>query len=361
MIRRIFSILLALIGGVLGYLLSNILASVFLIPTSVKTFVVIRLIVTLAFAIIFLLLSPKIIVGVKRLLDKSESFLRGFSFQDIVLGTVALIIALIIATLITSPILNLELTGALKLISVILVVLIYVGLSIIGVRTAISYKDELLIFKFKAKDKALVKTSSQTSNISDKVVDTSVIIDGRIVDIMKTGFLEGNLYVPAFVIEELQHIADSENDIRRIKGRRGLDILKNMQNDYGDRIIVTKKNYPGVDEVDSKLLRLAKELNANLITNDYNLNKVANLHEIKVYNINELANAMKPIFISGEDIKVSVIKEGKEKNQGIGYLDDGTMIVVENGKDYIGDVIDCIVTSVLQNSAGKMIFAKKKD
>ncbi|MDY6065807.1 MAG: TRAM domain-containing protein [Finegoldia sp.] len=277
------------------------------------------------------------------------------------MGTVALIVSLIIATLITIPILNLELTGVLKLISVIIIVLIYIFLSIIGIRTALGYKDELHFLKFISKDRQGAKPTKKYNGVSDKIVDTSVIIDGRIVDILATGFLEGNLYIPNFVIEELQHIADSENDIRRVKGRRGLDILKNMQNDYGDRIIVTKKNYKDIEEVDSKLLSLAKDLDASLLTNDYNLNKVAKLHNIKVYNINELANAMKPIFISGEDITVSVIKEGKEKNQGIGYLDDGTMIVVENGKDYIGHVIDCVVTSVLQNSAGKMIFAKKKD
>jgi uncharacterized protein YacL len=194
-----------------------------------------------------------------------------------------------------------------------------------------------------------------------KILDTNVIIDGRIADICRSGFLEGTLMVPRFVLEELQHIADSSDLLRRNKGRRGLDILNKMRKEQGIRVEI--RDFEDLDdhEVDANLIKVAKRLDAPVITNDYNLNKVAELEGVKVLNINELANAVKPLYLPGEEIvTVDVIRDGKEVGQGIAYLEDGTMIVIEGGKKYIGQSISVLVTSVLQTSAGRMIFAKPK-
>jgi uncharacterized protein YacL len=194
---------------------------------------------------------------------------------------------------------------------------------------------------------------------SPKVIDTSVIIDGRILDICETGFLDGTLIVPRFVLRELQNIADSADVLRRAKGRRGLDIIKAMQEKATKVfVMVVEDDYPEIREVDGKLLKLSLEYGAKIITNDYNLNKVAQIEGVAVLNINDLANAIKPAVLPDEHIKVKVIKEGKEPFQGVGYLDDGTMVVVDGGKEYIGKSVSVIVTSVLQTAAGRMIFGK---
>jgi uncharacterized protein YacL len=193
-----------------------------------------------------------------------------------------------------------------------------------------------------------------------KLLDTSVIIDGRVADICKSGFLEGPLLIPSFVLTELQHIADSADTLKRNRGRRGLDILNTMHKELGQQVQIEEIDFPDVAEVDAKLVRLAQTLGSDILTNDYNLNKVAKLQDIRVLNINELANALKPFLMPGEEFGIHVIREGKENNQGIGYLDDGTMIVVESGKKYINNTILVIVTSVLQTAAGRMIFAKPK-
>lgn len=194
-----------------------------------------------------------------------------------------------------------------------------------------------------------------------KLLDTSSIIDGRIAELCATGFLEGPLLVPVFVLEELQLIADSSDLLKRTKGRRGLDILKQMQEDRHVQVDIISDDFEDAQGVDSKLIRLGRQLGAKVITNDYNLNKVAELQGVIVLNINDLANAMKPARVPGEEMNVLIVKAGKEENQGIAYLDDGTMIVVENGEKYIGMNIPVTVTSVLQTSAGRMIFVKVSD
>lgn len=193
-----------------------------------------------------------------------------------------------------------------------------------------------------------------------KILDTSVIIDGRIADICATGFLEGKMVVPRFVLEELQHIADSSDILKRNRGRRGLDILNKMQKEFGMQMEIIGDEQNEEIEVDAKLVSLAKKLSGKVITNDYNLNKVAELQGVSVLNINELANALKPVVLPGEEMSVQVIKDGKESGQGIGYLDDGTMIVIDGGKRFIGEEVGVLVTSVLQTAAGRMIFAKPK-
>jgi uncharacterized protein YacL len=193
---------------------------------------------------------------------------------------------------------------------------------------------------------------------SSKVLDTSVIIDGRVADICKTGFLEGTLVVPHFVLRELQQIADSADSAKRNRGRRGLDVLEKIKSVPGVSVQIVEKDYPDVKEVDLKLIELAKELTAKIVTNDFNLNKVSQLRGVEVLNINELANALKPVVLPGETMKVFILKEGKEYNQGVAYLDDGTMVVVDNARRMIGKTIATQVTSVLQTTAGKMIFGR---
>lgn len=190
------------------------------------------------------------------------------------------------------------------------------------------------------------------------LLDTSVIIDGRIADIARTGFIDGKMLVPSFVLNELQHIADSSDGLRRQRGRRGLDILNRLQKDPAIPLRVTDIDVEGVREVDDKLVILGKQLHAPILTNDYNLNRVAELQGVQVLNINELANAVKAVYLPGEELEVEVIQEGKEIGQGVGYLDDGTMVVVEDGRNSIGQTISVTVTKVLQTAAGRMIFAR---
>lgn len=197
------------------------------------------------------------------------------------------------------------------------------------------------------------------TSLNQKLVDTSVLIDGRIKDICAAGFVEGTLLVPRFVLQELQNIADSSDVMRRAKGRRGLDILKELQSmsaDFAVRII--EENPADVRDVDGKLVRLARQLKAKVLTNDFNLNKVAQIEGVLVLNINDLANALKPMVLPDEQMQVKIIKEGKEANQGVGYLDDGTMIVVDGGREHLGKSVEVLVTSVLQTAAGRMIFTR---
>jgi uncharacterized protein YacL len=198
----------------------------------------------------------------------------------------------------------------------------------------------------------------KTSKKSFKILDTSVIIDGRIADIAETGFLDGVLVVPQFVLRELQLVADSADSMKRNRGRRGLDILQRVQKMAHLNVQIVEEDFPHVREVDMKLIELAKVFDCKVVTNDFNLNKVAQLHGVEVLNINELANSLKPIVLPGETMRVFILKEGKEYNQGVAYLDDGTMVVVDNAKKMISKTIDISVTSVLQTTAGKMIFGK---
>lgn len=193
-----------------------------------------------------------------------------------------------------------------------------------------------------------------------KILDTSVIIDGRIREICQTGFIEGTLMIPQFILNELQHIADSPDQLRRNKGRRGFEILRMMQNSPDIEVEVTEEDFPDVVEVDAKLVQLAQKIDAQILTNDFNLNEVAELQGVAVLNINELANAVRPVVVAGEVIQVRLLREGKEPNQGVGYLDDGTMVIVEGGKPYIGQTVDVVVTQTLQTSAGRMIFTRRK-
>ncbi len=199
------------------------------------------------------------------------------------------------------------------------------------------------------------------SSTSNKILDTSVIIDGRVADLCETGFLEGAFILPQFILNELQHIADSSDTLKRGRGRRGLDVLNKIQKMVDVEVRIVEDDFPHVKEVDSKIVMLAKKMNAKVITNDLNLSKVAELQGVRVLNINELCNALKPVVLPGEQLRVFVLKEGKEAGQGVAYLDDGTMIVVDNAKRFIGSNVNVVVTSVLQTQAGRMIFTRLKE
>ena len=288
-------------------------------------------------------------------IHRIEFSLGSLSGQDLLAGTVGLLIGLIIANLIGFAFARLPIIGAYGPI-VFNLVFGYAGMSI-----AVHKKAEVsgLLANFRlgrqSKERSVKKTEST------KLLDTSSIIDGRIAELCATGFLEGPLLVPVFVLEELQLIADSADLLKRTKGRRGLDILKQMQEDGHVDVHIINDDFDDIQGVDSKLVRLGRDLKAKVITNDYNLNKVAELQGVVVLNINDLANAMKPARVPGEEMTVLIVKAGKEENQGIAYLEDGTMIVVENGQKYIGMSVPVTVTSVLQTSAGRMIFVKVSD
>jgi uncharacterized protein YacL len=218
----------------------------------------------------------------------------------------------------------------------------------------------LLIGSKKIEEFSFFGLGQQKDSGDIRIVDTSVIIDGRIADISDTGFLQGNLIVPRFVLDELQYIADSSDAMKRSRGRRGLDILNRMQRSVGVNIEISDQDFPKLKGVDAKLVAMAKKMNAKIITNDFNLNKVAELQGIKILNVNELANALKPVVLPGESMTVKIIKEGKEPGQGVAYLDDGTMIIVDNAQKHQGSSVEVLVTSVLQTTAGRMIFSELK-
>jgi len=256
--------------------------------------------------------------------------------------------------------LTIMLRTAFPVMGVWLTVVVGIVLIYLGIVATWSMKDEVRIFLPGAG--ALPADGKETPPEQCKILDTNVIIDGRVADICRTGFIEGPIYVPGFVLDELQHIADSSDGLKRARGRRGLDILNAMRTEQ--KMMV--RTYDSVDpndrdEVDAKLVKLAKKLGGKIVTNDYNLNKVAELQGVSVLNINELANAVKPVVLPGEEMPVTIIKVGKEPDQGVAYLDDGTMIVVEGGRRHIGETITVVTSTVLQTVAGKMIFARIRE
>ena len=233
----------------------------------------------------------------------------------------------------------------------------------LGVVAMISMKTEIGTLISRGASVGKGEADDARSTLNCKILDTNVIIDGRIATVVETGFLEGTIYVPGFVLEELQHIADSGDSLKRARGRRGLDILNEMQQKHADRLLVrvwdkALEASANRDEVDTRLVKLAKALGGLIVTNDYNLNKVAGLQGVTVLNVNDLALSLKPVVLPGEPMSVTIVKEGKEQTQGVAYLDDGTMIVVEDGRRHIGETQNVVVTSVLQTVAGKMIFAR---
>ena len=275
--------------------------------------------------------------------------------QNFAAATIGLIIGLIIANLLAYSLSFIPIIGS------YLPIVLSVIMGALGINIGINKKDEIVNFfgYFKNINKVR-KKENITYFVHPKILDTSVIIDGRILDICQTEFLEGELIIPRFVLSELQHIADSSDSLKRNRGRRGLDVLNKMTKIKKNRVKIVGKDYNEPKEVDAKIIRLAKDIKAKVITNDYNLNKVAQLEGIPVLNINDLSNALKAVILPGEEMNTQIIKEGKEPEQGIAYLDDGTMIVVEDGHKYIGKKVNILVTSILQTPAGRMIFGRMK-
>lgn len=358
MIDKIIRGVIVLIGILIGYgIVSGFMAlNIISLPDIGWINLFFYIGISLIFGIIFFLLSPRIINRGKKIAKFIEGELQDIPANEIVVASIGLIVGLVIAYLLSQPFYKLEIPYLGVAISIIL----YAVFGYLGIKIPVKKKDDVSNFvdsirKSPSKDKGKTEYTS-----CPKILDTSVIIDGRIADICKTGFIEGPLIIPEFVLEELQHIADSSDTLKRNRGRRGLDILNKIQKELDIEVIIHDGKFNEAKEVDSKLLKLTQSLNGKIITNDYNLNKVAEVQNIKVLNINELANAVKPVVLPGEEMIVQVIKDGKESGQGLAYLDDGTMIVVESGKKHIGQTIDVLVTSVLQTSAGRMIFAKPK-
>lgn len=269
------------------------------------------------------------------------------SAQELIAATIGMTVGLVMAALLTVPLATLPYPFNRIFPAIAAVVLAYIGI----MAAVIRHEDFMELLKKRS-------FKHRPSAEKEILLDTSVIIDGRIADISKTGFLFGKLLIPRFVLNELQYIADSSDSLRRNRGRRGLEVLKRLQEEGGDRVQIIDDDIPSVHQVDEKLVQLALKRKASVMTNDYNLNRVAALQGVEVLNINDLANAVKTVVLPGERLRINIIQEGKESGQGVGFLDDGTMVVVENGKRYIGSTVDVVVTKVLQTSAGRMIFAQ---
>lgn len=308
---------------------------------------------------IFLVATMSLAGYVSALLRWLEERLKSAPLSDILGGTIGMVIGLVVAYLFSPEIRSIPVVGQ------AVQFFVAVFFAYLGLRIGFTKREDLLnLFSGRLSlkdrgDKDRDKRAPMRPGEA-KLLDTSVIIDGRIADLVETGFLDGTLVIASFVLEELQHIADSSDVLKRNRGRRGLDVLNRIQKELKAVVQIVEIDFEDIQEVDSKLVRLAKQMNGKVMTNDFNLNKVCELQGVPVLNINDLANALKPVVLPGEELHVQVIKDGKEYNQGVAYLDDGTMIVIEGGREYIGGRLTVQVTSVLQTSAGRMIFAKPK-
>ncbi|MDP4154704.1 MAG: PIN/TRAM domain-containing protein [Bacillota bacterium] len=356
MLKRIVQACFLITGGTLGILLIPDLF--LLLKVSNNPIISNSYVSAILGAIIFYLISFWAVDYVIEFIRWAEDSLIKVPVADILFGSIGLIFGLLVAFLIGLP-LNAIKVPILNTIAPILLTLLF---GYLGFQVGFKKRDELLNLFSNRRDKKKTGEEESDAAVSEqlKILDTSVIIDGRVADICQTGFLEGTIVIPQFVLEELQHIADSSDVLKRNRGRRGLDILNRIQKELSIKVEIYEGDFEEIQEVDSKLVKLAKLTNGILVTNDFNLNKVCELQKVTVLNINDLANAVKPVVLPGEELNVQVIKDGKEYHQGVAYLDDGTMIVVEEGREYIGKRIDVLVTSVLQTSAGRMIFAKPK-
>ncbi len=355
--RGIFVSALLILGGILGYLLGQFIVSSTSDPNSTNAFVVAsreslstgagRATALAAFTLLGMLVARLISPPAFLWLVRAGDRLREMKPNEKVATFVGVAVGLLLTIMLRS---------AFPIMGVWFTVIVGGVLIYLGIVATWSMKDELRIFL--PGPAPLPADGKEVVPEQVKILDTNVIIDGRVADICRTGFIEGPIYVPGFVLDELQHIADSADGLKRARGRRGLDILNQMRTENEMQVRTYDNTDPNDrDEVDAKLVKLAKKLHGKIVTNDYNLNKVAELQGVPVLNINELANAVKPIVLPGEEMIVTIIKEGKEQNQGVAYLEDGTMIVVEGARRRIGETLPVVTSSVLQTVAGKMIFA----
>ncbi|MCL1853791.1 MAG: TRAM domain-containing protein [Peptococcaceae bacterium] len=375
-LRKVMRVIIALLIAGLGFYLIFQLAKTNLISSALMDYSIDKYwayaVVTLVFGSIGFLIAPAIMRFAAASISWIEARLVKMTIIEVISGAIGLFLGVLLAFLFNMAYAEITIVGPIVSVLVNLIcgyVGGYVGL-VIGAKRKedlaglVGRRKEKQEKTDKEKGKADKKGESEVVAVSAKlykILDTSVIIDGRIADIIDTGFLDGTLLVPEFVLDELQRIADSSDMLKRNRGRRGLDILNQISKKEGSEIEISSQDFDDVTEVDSKLVRLAQSIKMPILTNDYNLNKIAELHGVKVLNINELANMVKPVVLPGEGMTVQVLKEGKEAGQGVAYLEDGTMVVVDGGRNLIGQEAQVTVTTVLQTAAGRMIFVKPKD
>lgn len=363
LVNIIIRTLLSILGAIAGYQLAQYLSGTSWWPKDALIWDLAMWGVIIAIpALAGYLIAPLFIKGIARIGQIFEKSLQSFSWQDLFVAILGLIVGLIVANLLAMPLSSIPNLGF------YLAILLNIVLGYIGLILFLKRKDEIvgmwssfetLRDKFHLKGK---KVREEDTQESFKLLDTSALIDARILDIAKVGFIEGPICIPGFVLLELQAIADSTDPLRRAKGRRGMEVVEELQKlpDVKVEILEHSLKELKADTVDEGLIELAKRLKAKIITTDYNLNKIASIQGLHVLNVNDLANALKPVLIPGETLEVDVIKEGKEPNQGVAYLTDGTMLVIEDGEKYIGKRVEVVITSLLQTSAGRLIFGRVK-
>ncbi len=358
--KRYFAILGAITGGISGFYLLIPLGLFFKREFAIFESSGIILFLATIVSVLFFFVGPPVAIIVKKSVKWLENHMVKMALQDILVGVGGLIIGLIISNLITPSLKGIPIVGS------ILPFIAMVLLGYIGIVVARSKKEDLFAISpqgfrniTKTLSGAKKKNPAAEGGFSTgKILDTSTIIDGRIADVCRTGFLEGPVIIPNFVLDELRHIADSSDNLKRNRGRRGLDILNQMQKEACVEVLMQDWDEDADSEVDLQLLKMAKATGALIITTDFNLAKIAEFQEVGVLNINRLANALKPIVSAGEELVIQIIKEGKEAGQGIGYLEDGTMVVVEQAKKFVGKDIPIVVTNCHTTPAGRMIFGK---
>jgi len=354
-IRIIGLVIFGIIGVFLGEPLSLLIQEIW--PTSQNSLIVYQVITTLGVGFLGFLIAPWISIRPIKAIRKN---LSNVSAQTLVSGLIGLGVGLILSALLAYPISLLPAPFGSILPFVFVLLFGYLGVVLFVARQK-ELKNVFNLFP-KVGGKSADKEKNKELQDSQRIlVDTSAIIDGRIADIARTGFIPGRLLIPRFVLNELQYVSDSADNLRRQRGRRGMEILSELQKDESIPVTISDIDVEGVREVDERLIVLARQLNCPILTNDYNLNRVAELQGVSILNINELANAVKAILLPGETLELKIIQEGKEFGQGVGYMEDGTMVVVENGNKYIGKSLSITVTKVLQTAAGRMIFAKPEN
>lgn len=358
MLKKVVYWGIALLFAVIAFLLAYTFLGPPILAANPDLYIPALILFPLIFALVGVLFAPVLVAKVESGTEKLLGALSKMSLVDIFSCALCLIAGLFIGALLGTAFGRIEVVG--PYLSVIFILFFgYVGL-LVGYRRREDFRNVFRLPRGEKGEKNERLPKLAAGKITPKVLDTSVIIDGRIADIYKTGFIEGELIIPQFVLDELRHIADSSDQLKRNRGRRGLDIMNKLRLEFDNTVKIVEKDYPDIAEVDSKLLRLAQDMKGVVLTNDFNLNKVAQLQDMRVLNINELSNAVKPMVLPGEELFAQIVRDGKEPGQGVAYLDDGTMIVVENGKRFMTKTILVTVTSVLQTAAGRMIFAKPK-
>lgn len=361
--RILFMIVGALFGYSLGTFLFMMAASTFEGKVDTPAQIIVPACFAAAGLILSYLMAPGINSNLHRLGTQIEKNMEKVSMTEVAGGVLGMIVGFAIAYFLSGVLSEITILHLGLVLSILAFIILGTAGALVGtaiVRTKLRYREDrngALGPVFWGKDN---RSQKEHKEAMPKIFDTSVIIDGRILGVMKTGILEGNIIIPEYVLTELRHLSDSSDPLKKAKGRRGLEIIKEIQMYYGIEIYNTYSDddWEGVKEVDVKLIRLARKIGGKIVTNDYNLIQVAEIQEIPVLNVNDVVKALRKVLIPGEVLTLQVIKEGREENQGVGYLDDGTMIVIEDGKSLIGQTVTVEVTSVLQTLSGRMIFAK---